>query len=92
MRIESSFNQFSPVTNEKAGHSKGSAQRSQEPERQDTAELSSADSGVSRLRERAMSTPETRSARVESLRAAVASGTYSLNSQAIADAMFNELF
>jgi flagellar biosynthesis anti-sigma factor FlgM len=92
MRIDTSFVNLAAVANDKVNRHSTHAPGSGKNEGVDEAKLSSGDSTISGLSTRAMSEPEIRSERVESLRAAIVQGTYASNPQATADAMFNELF
>jgi flagellar biosynthesis anti-sigma factor FlgM len=58
---------------------------------EDTAQLSFAGGAVSALKSRLASMPEVRQERVQALRQALASGAYRVNSQQLADAVFNDL-
>ena len=58
---------------------------------EDTAQLSFAGGAVAALKSRLASMPEVRQERVQALRQALASGAYSVNSQQLADAVFNEM-
>jgi flagellar biosynthesis anti-sigma factor FlgM len=91
MRIDTSFTNPA-VSNEKAARPFTPAASSGRTELKDEARLTAGKASVSALASQVKTEPEIRSEKVESLRAAIINGTYALNSQATADAMFNELF
>lgn len=96
MRIENTGTEALPVTGSTTGAAIGIAtpgrEETQQSASQDTASLSSSSLVVPSLAEQALSTAEARASKVEALRQAIASASYAINPDLIADAMLNEGF
>jgi flagellar biosynthesis anti-sigma factor FlgM len=91
MRIDLRFDNLQSVQPRKSTHERTAATE-RSPERQDEAKLSSGSSNVASLSAKAMAEPDVRADRVSGLRAAVGDGSYPVEPQKIADAMFKDIF
>ena len=91
MRIDANFGNLQPMAEAKLNRS-NSVEVSSTPAGADEAKLSWRESGISKLNSAALDAPEIRTELVQSLRAAIQSGNYSVSHFAVAESMFNELF
>ena len=96
MRVESTGTEALSVAGITAGAATGPIAQSQgnteHSTPQDTAALSSSSLAVPSLTAQALSTAEARAAKVEALRQAIVSASYTIDPALVADAMINEGF
>lgn len=93
MRIDLRFGNLDSVEAQKTARGRSTnTERSEQSERRDEAKLSSSSSSISALSARAMAEPDVRADRVNSLRAAVEDGSYSVEPHKIANAMLRDIF
>jgi flagellar biosynthesis anti-sigma factor FlgM len=91
MRIDANFGNLQPLAEAKLNRPSTSGAQPSLAQLDET-KLSSKHSDLSKLNSLALNSPDIRTELVHSLRAAVKSGNYAISHDAVADAMFNELF
>lgn len=94
MRIESTGTEALSVAGaaSAATDAAAHAQRKAQPTSQDTASFSSSSLAVPSLTAQALSTAEARASKIEALRQAISSASYTVDPALIADAMLSEGF
>ena len=92
MRIDSPFTSLQPVFDKATNRPVATTANKTEQNMRSEESTSTVGEKTRSLVSGALAEPEMRSDRVQSLRAAILDGTYSVDAQKVASAMFDELF
>ncbi len=92
MRIDAPFTSLQPVFDKASNRSASATANKSEQNTRGEGSTSTVGDITRSLVSQALAEPEVRNDRVQSLRSAILDGTYSVEAQSVASAMFDELF